>query len=523
MNSPESTARPNPLRLALRGLAAAGLVAGLTLIVDAVLLSWLPLPSMRKDLFDYLDWISFAQRWELFRAVCLVVVGVPALVFVVRRAATRSLRGWVIFGLLAGCTTVAALVLAAAYAQVLDGFEQLFAGFKVGEEWWQPGVVPLFALLVVVPVAVAGLIWWRRWHSWRWIGGGYAVLLPVFAYLAHDDAKILRPLTPDEIAPSFAGADRSYAVLMRYARWHPSDEAKAFETWEPKYRPLPGGPDQPAEWTAYLQAHRAEIEADWVELAPQRRWLDELNSFDRIGDLFEDKPGADYIAFKVWRQLSMHASALAGLQALDGRGDEAFATLLPILQVSRKLEPFSRYVVRYSIARSIQREPMAVLGFVLDHTSVSRVARENLVAAIGDGDSAGGSGRFFALQYAHWVGYPISLRYTDVFLDVSGDHGSPVWAALNLVSLVFYNPRRTANELGALTAEMTELAAHREIEKMALRLQEFDVLKHLPLKNPLGALLVGQRWDLDKIAASYWKLEDQRTAIHDRLVAGGPR
>src|SRR6185436_11761713 len=77
-------------------------------------------------------------------------------------------------------------------------------------------------LLALVPLAVLSALWRRQvLRSWRWIGAGYLVLAPVLAYLATDDAVIRRPITMEEIAPAFPGAEKSYEVLMRYGKNHP--------------------------------------------------------------------------------------------------------------------------------------------------------------------------------------------------------------------------------------------------------------------------------------------------------------
>ena len=88
---------------------------------------------------------------------------------------------------------------------------------------------------------------------------------------------------------------------------------------------------------AQLESRRAELEAHWAELAPQWAWWNAMNAFDRIGDLTPPDPESEIIGFPVFRSVPHHALAIASLQAIDGHGDQAVETLLPILKVSLKL------------------------------------------------------------------------------------------------------------------------------------------------------------------------------------------
>src|SRR5581483_8769142 len=114
-------------------------------------------------------------------------------------------------------------------------------------------------------------------------------------------------------------------------------------------------PAQPVRWAQFLQAHRAEIESGWTQLAPVRAWWDEMAAAPRLGDLTPPRPDAPIPAFQPMRQYCQYAVAIASLQALDGQGDAAAATLLRLYEVARKLEPNSRTLVRTMIARVTQR------------------------------------------------------------------------------------------------------------------------------------------------------------------------
>lgn len=156
-----------------------------------------------------------------------------------------------------------------------------------------------------------------------------------------------------EITPLVPDAEKSFAVIMRYGKSQPA--TLAFGT--PKTYPggFPDPVDKPAEWRAFVLANRASLEAEWAAFAPQRAWWAELNAFEAIGDLTPARSDAEVISFQVFRALAQRAWAIASLQAIDDHGDAAIDTLLPILQVGRKMQPAARTLVRQMIGVVIER------------------------------------------------------------------------------------------------------------------------------------------------------------------------
>lgn len=311
---------------------------------------------------------------------------------------------------------------------------------------------------------------------------------------------------------------------MRYGKDHPlGGQNFRFQTPSRVYRGAgvfnPGG--NPAEWSKWLADNRADMEADWLKLAPVWAWWNELNTFDRIGDLTPSRPDAEIISFQPIRAISQHACAIASLQALDGRGDEAFATLLPVLQVSRKLEPSSRTLVRLMIARIVERLTMATAVFVLDHATVSPAAKAKFAAALVGDEGAEGARRIIAQQYAWWVSACADRRVGDLVAVNWNNQRYVGQDTLNLFSPFLYNPRHTTNVLGQVTAELEDFAAHRESKKLDARTDAFVADEGRHLKNRMGTALVINHLNpaYGKIVDSYWKTEDDRSALRERLAA----
>ncbi|HVS52945.1 MAG TPA: hypothetical protein VHD62_11380 [Opitutaceae bacterium] len=417
-------------------------------------------------------------------------------------------------GLLACAITLLLGLLVLSFAPLEPVTRALFA---TPREWQELATAAWLtaAVVALTPVALLVLAWRLRLRSWWWVGGGMILVAPALVYLAHDDAAILRPVTFDEIAPEFPGAEKSFAVLMRYGKNHPL--GRAFKAPDRLFRN--GGyvdASKPAEWPAWLAQRRGDIEADWAELAPVRAWWTELAAFDRIGDLTPARLDAEIMAFGPVRSYAQHAIAIAGLQAIDGHGDEAFATLQPLLEVSRRLEPSARTLVRFMIARVMQRTALEAAGFVLDTTAVSTAARARFAAALAGGSGGeAGARRLLAIEEA----YMLHFSFGDLAAARTDDR--PVLlSSMNLLSPFVYNPRRTYNLQGELTARLQEFAARRDLKGFAACERDFFARDAAPsFKNFLGtALLTVRTPAYGKILESYWKVEDARTALAVRLA-----
>jgi hypothetical protein len=387
---------------------------------------------------------------------------------------------------------------------------------------WQPGARDsrvagwlAVAFVVLVPIALLWALWRFRLRSWWWVGGGWLVVTPVLVYLASDDAMVRHTLSVDEIAPAFPGAEKSFAVFMRYGKNRP--EAKAFR---PPYNSKWAGadPDKPGPYREFLVENRATLEADWAALAPQRAWWAELNAFDRIGDLTPPRADAEIISFQVVRALSQRACTFASLQALDGRGDDAIDTLLPILQVGRKLQPSSRTLVRSMIGIVLERLAMRTAVWVLDTTPVSPAARARLASALQGGAGETGARRLVSIDFLGVQHEMLNRPIGD--LASLADKPTLFRHPLNLISPIVYNRRASANLYGDLLADLRELAARRETTRMGPRNDEFFQREGRPrFKNFAGAIMVQQAFpSMTKVVEAYWKTEDMRLSLRARLA-----
>ena len=385
-----------------------------------------------------------------------------------------------------------------------------------------------FALFAFGPIALVVVARRRRIVPTAQITAGYLATASVIVYLAVDESTLRHPVAAEVIAPAFPDAERSFNVLMRYGKDHPL--GRDFQAPDRIFRSGPfvdaGKPDA---WPEWLATHRAEVEADWSDLAPVRAWWDELNTFEHIADLTPARFDAKVMAFAPVRAYSRHSTAIAGLQALDGHGDGAFATLQPLLEVSRKLELSARTLVRFMIARTMQRMVLETADFVLERTPVSPAARARFAAALARGSGGeAGARRLVEIDNSIITTSLLALPGREIADLVE----KPIWRReaweylplqlLRLPSACIYNPRRTVNLLGDLNERLQELAARRETARMGPAQDAFfRTVGRLWFKNVLGAMLLRKFIPrLARATESYWRTEDLRTTLVGRLAAG---
>ena len=391
-------------------------------------------------------------------------------------------------------------------------------GFLGGDMKFDEAALTLVLVAMGFLAAILLAVWRLKLNSWGRIAVGAAAVAGMLVYMAHDDPSLRRPIMLDEFSPAFPGAEQSFKVLMRYGRSHPLAKNFKVPTYKEPYPNL--GNREPGPWRAMLSLHRSEFEANWQQLAPERAWWNELNSFDSIGDLTAPRFDSEVISFQVLRAVSQNGIGIASLKAIDGHGDEAVDTLLPILQVARKLQPSSRTLVRSMIGVVIERLGLETAAFILDTTPVSPAARLRLVDALRGGDPETGARHLIGCEYALSLNTKKDSRMGD-FVDVSGPHQSRVWIArtLQLLSPFVYNPRATFNLAGDVSADLQDIVGRRELAKLDPRTERFIKEEARPrFKNLLGLLLLQQITPAyTKVSENYWRTQDLRAALLTRL------
>lgn len=371
-------------------------------------------------------------------------------------------------------------------------------------------------LLILCPLITLLLALRRRSLSWRRLLIGWLIAVPVLVWLCWDDAELRHPLTIEALSPVQPGDEQSEAVLMQYSKLTPSAEAKAFaeRKLSPFYFKI--GLNDETKLRAYVAEHRAEIEADWVALEPQRRWLDELNGFERIGDLMPSRIDANLMSYNVWRTLSVRIRAKATLLAIDRRNDEAIATLLPFIAVSQRLQQNGRSLVRVMIANSMERTAWTAVQGVLEHGTVSTESRTRLAALLKNPEAEKNARCLLLLEYAHFSPMLGSLKLGGALALQRGTNRPWVVNTLNYLSPLFINPNATMNRYGEQVFVLADLAARRELAAVSAQIKAFDtsLVREGGMKNIGGRLLLAASLpNYDKVLETYWQTADLRAAL----------
>ena len=397
---------------------------------------------------------------------------------------------------------------------------------SLGPLVWEHRAVSITAIIVTLAVAllvpIVALIFCSRrgWLRWPQLTALWVLVLGTFAYLGWDDPAVRRPLTMDELAPSLPGDEATFQIFLRYAKNSPAANAvKA-----PKQTIVAATSDfatKPDKWAQFLREHRAEVEAEWVALAPVRAWWDELAAHARIGDLTSPSPSAPILAFQPVRAYTQIAVAVASLQALDGHGDEAMATVTRLYDVARKFEPNSRTLVRSMIAKVIQKMALQAGGFVLDHATVSPVSRAAFAAEISAAAGGpAGARRLILIEYAYFAP-TLSLFVGGAPITASPDERL-LQRFAHLLGRVVVNPRATQNLVGDRYYQLAAFAEERRLGELEANKgpinREFMGGYHV--KNIGGRLIADMAMPaLSKVVKTYWEIEDLRTALLIRLKA----
>jgi hypothetical protein len=437
----------------------------------------------------------------------------------------RLFRSLSLAGLALALTVLTVLLVLGCLPMLVEALEQ---ESSTGGKYTK-GIVSLALLLfILLPLGLLAVFERKRWITWKFLLVAWAAVLPVLGWLAWDEPAIHHPLPVEEFSPAFPGAEESYAVLMRYGKREPGEEARAFANV--KMQAVWGGtatsPRDPAKWREWVVDNRAAIEADWAALAPQRRWLAELAAFERIGDLTQSSIDADIPTFQVWRLLSQRTCGIATLQAIDGRRDEAIATLLPMLMTGRKLQVSSRTLVRSMIAVVVERMCLETAGVILDLGPVSPDTRDRLAAALGAENGPALARRLILIEYVHFAPVFSNLKLGDALgLGLNESKlRQVVRAPLNWLSGLLINPNATTNIYGRNVFDLANLAEARELGKFSVRSRDFgdSLLRRPGMKNLGGRLVLNMAVPAyDKVLESHWKTVDLRIALRERLAAAG--
>ncbi|MDF3055908.1 MAG: hypothetical protein K0R17_123 [Rariglobus sp.] len=306
--------------------------------------------------------------------------------------------------------------------------------------------------------------------------------------------------------------EETYRLTLRYSTSRDSEKVFA-----PLRHELKWGQNGEKR-RAFLLAHRAEIEANWAELAEVRVWCVEMASRPKLGDRAIKSFEQPIMKFQPVRHYMLHGLAVAELRALDGDPDGALASVLEIYNLGVRMEPETGTLVRAMIAQVVKKSALTSAGNVLDYASVSSDSRERFAAVLEA--SAGGGGvikRVILVESEFWSAD--SIRQIGGSVDGAG--AVRPWY-MRCVSDFIVNPQASANRVHDHFEALAAKAEARDIEGMSAL--DDSVYRgaqgKVRVKNVGGArlleMIVGS---YRSVAKNYWEIEDRRAALVERLRA----
>jgi hypothetical protein len=372
-------------------------------------------------------------------------------------------------------------------------------------------------LLTGVPVACLSLT--RLLTTTRRLAIAYAVAVLTLGYLASDAPKPAPPRGIDDFSPALPADRESFEILMRYGRDHPLGTQFKDPNRIYGIRFVSLDKDHPDPWIRWLRANRSNIEQDWADLAPVRGWASELDHYPVIGDQTPPKPFAETVSFGPLRSYSIHAVSLAGLRALDGKGDEAISVLLPVLRMARHLEPKSRTLVRSMISRVMQGLCIRTAAFVLDRCQVSTESKIALSEALasGVGGETGATQLVTGEDAILMTLYSPEVSYNAVREILPRAES---WHLLvPIIGPFVYNPNRTSALRLEYESHVLDSARNGNADEIkAYSMRFFSGPAAPSLKNAAGIFLLSSTTPAySLVVKNYWRVEDERLALLGRV------
>jgi len=342
--------------------------------------------------------------------------------------------------------------------------------------------------IVLICIAGVGLAWWRKLkflESWRSVALVWVVFAPLLVWLSWDEKEITHRVTLEDLSPAPARAGESHALTLAYTKLPGADKAARTMTstkFSLKNSPL----DKLPKWREEIVANREKVAAEWAVLAPERAWLEELNRFDAIGDTTTLNLDTPIVNFSVVRHVAQVTCAQAGLLALDGQGEAAFALLDPLIALLMKLERHGRTEYRILASQRAAETAWATMRFVLVTAPVSANSRKLFSATLANRDPGSIARRFAWLPYIMLVDNILAQPKLGLAI-VAGELGirGGFWvSAFSTMAPFAFLPNATTNHLARISSSMERAIREPDSPESLAAFQ--DVMRQtvqLPIKN----------------------------------------
>lgn len=386
------------------------------------------------------------------------------------------------------------------------------------------GTAVALGIAVAMVVLVASLVvlaFARGRRGWAIEGTMVAALAGFLFWLAWDPAvpELAQPLGPT-YSPEADGLREVIAKGFKGGAW---------ESWprlfddESSLMTLSIDRRDPERYQAKVRESSSEIDAAWVRAGDARAWVDEVNGFAEISDFVTrfDSPILSFTNVRGIARIHLHRATDLALQ---GRGDEALDTIVPIAEFAGRLRRGGRALVTVMMAVVVEGMVIDTANLVLNCSETSGAARQRLADVLDDEIWDGRDlARAFRVEHdmtAKLIGGSGRAQLVDLMeMGVSEAPGilRPMLGRFGgrfvLNANSFCREHRQYMERVARCAEQLDgagiEAAEAEIEAR---------FKRIPPKNPAGALLMRMSVPaLSKVEKNCRERLEQRRQLVDRL------
>ncbi len=362
------------------------------------------------------------------------------------------------------------------------------------------------ALLLTVSVAIA-----RRA---AWMEGVFGVVggLVIVLCLGLDS----RPLPRAPFPPLPPQAQDSYAVLMWMAKDGPLSRVRESKRSGADSRfKLP---TNRGEWPSYVQNNAAEIEQAWADSVLEREFIDRLNAFPSVADLIETFDGK-ILAFSPIRRLAYDRLMYAVLLAERGRHEESIAVLVPLVEVSQKIQTNARTLVTAMVMVVVLRQCLEVSDYIADRPELPQATLEPLRQAFLRAPAMSEVIRN-VFEFELRVNFPWPSRYEEFPSPGGGTELEETWLAclaLPYVHPLAINRNETLRVKSEWTSAFVQLAADRKEADLAAFVRA-RLTAPLPWKNFVGQKIMRDNLATQpKLVTNWWTFDDQRLALLKKL------
>lgn len=369
-----------------------------------------------------------------------------------------------------------------------------------------PSTPILMGVLWILPLLIAGVCIWRR--------ASYGLLLPVLGlglstvyYFILDDAN---PPPPSPHSRTLVRHDDPH--YQTYRRMLDGDPHSRLNEIAAKLQDLPTFPLEPGDWSAFVAAHRDQLELSWTENTLGRTWVETVAAMNSDA-MFPIDPTFPELAFDELKKLVDLHWAKTWLLLEDERPEDSVEVLIPLIKTCHQIMGSEAQLLRQLIALTFLHGTQEHIRAIMETGLLSDASRQELSMALATSPPIT---RCIANVY---LGEEVVMRST--LQEVASTlllH--PFTSRSKWIVRMCYNANRTEREYMELMNTLRVLAEKRETEAMKAIVTNHRKMRRL--KNPGGQVLLSLTVpEFSGMVEQLWESDADRQALIRELNRQG--